>query len=153
MSIHAITVTQIMNDFPDVPEEEFADEVKYIIDRCPGGDCTVWWECQRCDKDGHEPTEDETDEGEYEAHGELHRNIDGDWMTESKACAASATDSGSDAMQDVAQEAGIGTHQVDVTYWGDGLWEARLIAAPTLPVGATTTIHDQTPSTTAEARS
>lgn len=127
MSIHTITVTQTITEDPNVPAEDWSDEVKYTIDHCPGDDCTVWWECRKCDKDGHEPTEDEADEGEYEAHGELHRNIDGDWMTESKDCAASATDSGSDAMQDAAQNVGIGTHKVSVTYWGDGIWEVNPI--------------------------
>ena len=129
MSIHTITVTQIINDDPDVADEDFCDEVKYTLDHCPGGNCIAWWECMKCDKDGYRPADEEIEDGEYEAHGVLHQKIDGDWMTASKDCAVSVTDSGSDAMQDVAQEAGIGTHQVEVSYWGDGLWEADLMKA------------------------
>lgn len=128
MSVHTVTVTKLDNMHVEgLADEEYVDGVEFVIDHCPGGDCTVWWTCAECGKSGHQPTELEVQEGEYTAHGEVHQQIDGEWMVESKSCAARATDSGADGMQEVAQAAGLGTHQIDVSYWGDGCWEVSLV--------------------------
>ena len=113
---HTITVTAVPNDE--------SDDLEFTIDHCPGGQCTVWWECRACAE--YKPTEDEVDEGEYVRHGEEHQLIDGYWMTQSEQCALGATDSGADGARDVAEEAGLGTHQVRIDYWGDGHWDVSL---------------------------
>jgi hypothetical protein len=108
MSAHTVTVTQLDNTHIDgLAEEDYVDEVKYTIEHCPGGNCTVWWECAKDEYRNHE--HDDCDE--YDAHGEEHQCIDGMWMIESKDCAAVTTDSGHDGMQEEAENAGLGTHQ------------------------------------------
>lgn len=123
MSVHTVTVTKLNNmHIEGLADEDYVDEVEFIIDHCPGGDCTVWWECE---KDDCRTRDDEDDE--YFAHDEDHQRIDGLWMIESKSCAARVTDSGRDGMQEAAQEAGLGTHQIEVSYYGDGSWDVGLI--------------------------
>ena len=137
---HTITVTAVPNDEND--------DIEFTIDHCPGGQCAVWWECKTCAE--YIPTEDEIDEGEYARHGEDHQRIDGYWMTQSEQCALGSTDSGADGAREVADEAGLGTHEVSIDYSGDGHWDVFLVPAPTLPVGATVTGLDHTPCTTTE---
>jgi hypothetical protein len=128
MSIHTVTVTAVPNMDQDLPDDEYIDAVKFTVECPEDGSCHVWWECKECSD--YEPTEDEEDDGEYTRHGVFHRNIDGDWMTESDDCAASAADSASDAMQEAAEEAGVGVHQIALDYEGDGYWSAtRIIPA------------------------
>lgn len=123
--LHTITVTSMPNMEEDLPDDEYIDAVQFTIDQCPGTNCRVWWECTKACAD-YEPTEEETDEGEYTAHGVFHQNIDGMWMTESSACALTSTDSGSDSLQEAAEKAGLGTHKIAVDYEGDGYWSVRL---------------------------
>lgn len=123
VSVHTVTVTKLDNmHIEGLADEDYVDEVEYIIDHCPGGTCTVWWGCEN---DGCRDRVDEDDE--FFAHGEDHQRIDGVWMIQSKQCAARATDSGRDGMQEEAQAAGLGTHQLEVDYWGDGQWAVGLI--------------------------
>lgn len=117
MSVHTVTFTK-------VPNEE-QDDLEYTIDSCPGGDCVVWWECKECHE--RKPSEIEDDEGEYTAHGERHQRIDDVWMTEGKGCAIATTDSGTEGMCEIAETAGLGTHQIDCSYWGDGHWDVDII--------------------------
>jgi hypothetical protein len=125
MSIHTVTVTAMPNTDQDLPEDQYIDSVQFTSECPEGGSCNVWWECKECAD--YNATEDEEDDGEYTRHGVLHRNIDGDWMTESDDCAATAADSASDAMQEAAEEAGLGVHQIELDYQGDGCWSARRI--------------------------
>jgi hypothetical protein len=127
MSAHTVTVTAVPNMDEDLPEDQYIDQVQYTV-VCPGdGQCYLWWECKQCIDDKHEPTDDEEDEGEYFRHGIEHQNIEGDWMTPSTQCAAIHSDSCSDALQEEAEHAGVGTHQIELDYEGDGSWSARLI--------------------------
>jgi hypothetical protein len=128
MSAHTITVTQVPNMHLDLPDDQYVDEVKFTVDDCPKTTCIVWWECKECRE--YDPTDEEAEDGEYTRHGVFHQNIDGDWMTESKDCALDVVDSASDAMQEAAWGAGLGTHQFDVQYEGDGFWDVRLIKPP-----------------------
>lgn len=114
---HRVTVTL-------VPNEE-SDDVEYTVDHCPGTVCTVWYECTTCDS--YKPTEDEEGDGEYTRHDTHHQLIDGLWMTDTSECAIVATDSGADGMHEIALEAGLGTHDVDVDSWGDGSWDVTLV--------------------------
>lgn len=120
--LHTITVTKV----PD----EHSDDVELTVDHCSGNACTVWNECTELCA-GYTPTEDETDAGKHSNHGVEHQLIDGFWMTESKACALTGTDSGNDGVHEVAETAGLGTHQVVIDYWGDGIWDVSLHAANT----------------------
>ena len=112
MSIHTVTITD-------------AEDLEWTLDVCPGGDCTLWNECAAC-KD-HTPTEEEIEAGEYTAHGEHHLCIDEMWMTETGGCALASTDSGAQGICNVASWAGVGTHQVECGYWGDGHWDVDLV--------------------------
>jgi hypothetical protein len=125
MSIHTVTVTALPNMGEDLPDDQYIDTVQFTVE-CPAdGTCNVWWECKECSD--YDPTEDEADDGEYTRHGIFHRNIDGDWMTESTDCAITAADSASDSMQEEAEEAGLGVHQIELDYEGDGYWSARRV--------------------------
>lgn len=121
MSKHTVTITEVA---PDTDDFEWTGQ-------CPNeGTCTVWYECS----DGpHTPTEEEEDANEFEAHGILHQFIDSSWMVESNECALNSTDSGAQGMTDVAHTVGVGTHEVDVDYWGDGHWDVTLIPAEVTP--------------------
>ena len=126
MSIHTVTVTAMPNtDVEGLSDDEYIDSVQFTPECPPDGSCHVWWECEECSD--YDPTEDEEDDGEYTRHGIFHRNIDGDWMTESDDCAATAADSASDAMQEEAENAGLGVHQIELDYEGDGYWSARRV--------------------------
>lgn len=114
---HKVTVTLVPNDE--------TDDVEYTVDHCPGTTCSVWYECDQCSE--YEPTKDEDDAGEYDRHNRHHERIDGWWMTDTSECAIVASDSGADGMFEIALEAGLGTHDVDVDYWGDGAWDITLI--------------------------
>jgi len=130
MSAHTVTVTAVPNMDEDLPDDQYIDEVKYTV-QCPGdGHCYLWWECKQCEADKYEPTEEQEDEGEYFRHGEEHQNIEGDWMTASTQCAAIHSDLCSEALQEEAEHAGVGTHQIELIYEGDGSWSARLILSP-----------------------
>lgn len=119
MSVHTVTIKAV----PD------ADDFEYEI-TCPEyGNCDLWYECVKACED-YEPTEEETDEGEYTAHGIHHSNIDGMWMTNTGSCALNSTDSGVDGLHDIATDRGPGTYKVDIDYWGDGLWDLTLIGDP-----------------------
>ncbi len=123
MSVHKVTVTKMPNTDQDLPDDEYVDEIEFTSE-CPGGSCSLWYECLKCE--AYKPTEDEEEDGKYERHGKLHQLIDGDWMTDSGHCAINS-DSGSDAMSEAAEKAGLGTHEIELWYWGDGVWDADLI--------------------------
>lgn len=126
MSAHTVTVTAMPNtDVEGLPDEEYIDAVQFTVECPEGGSCHVWWECKECSD--YEPTEDEQDAGEFTRHGVFHQNIDGDWMTESNDCAVTASDSASDSMQEEAENAGLGVHQIELDYEGDGCWSARRV--------------------------
>lgn len=121
MSKHTVTITEVP---PDTDDFEWTCT-------CPGdGTCAVWYECSA---GKHEPTEDEDMDGNFTAHGVHHQYIDGSWMTETNQCALSSTDSGAQGMTDVAHTVGVGTHEVDVSYWGDGHWDVTLIPTEATP--------------------
>lgn len=104
--------------------------------RCPGvtSTCEVWYQCQVVadpERPGwgscsHTPTEDE-EYGEYDAHGERHQWIDGEWMTPAGRCCLGHADV-SDDVWEIAHEHGNGEYPVDLDYEGDGDW--RLILRP-----------------------
>lgn len=120
--LHTITVTKV----PD----EHSDDVELTVDHCSGNACTVWNQClEACSE--YTPTEDETDAGKHSNHGVRHQLIEGFWMTESEACALTGTDSANDEVHSIAEEVGLGTHQVVVDYSGDGIWDVFLHAANT----------------------
>ncbi|MDQ0756099.1 hypothetical protein [Arthrobacter sp. B3I4] len=126
MSAHTVTVTAVPNtDVEGIPEEDYIDSVQFTVECPDDGSCRVWWECKQCAD--YSPTEAEEDDGEFTRHGVLHQNIEGDWMTESNDCAATAADSASDAMQEEAENAGLGVHQIELDYEGDGYWSARRV--------------------------
>jgi hypothetical protein len=132
MSVHIITVTALDNTHLDLPDEQYVDGVQFTVE-CPGGTgCNLWWECTECRE--YEPTEDEDDDGEFTRHGVFHRNLEGMWCTESDQCAATHSDSCSEAVQEAAQEAGeyagLGVHQIELDYEGDGDWSARRVIPP-----------------------
>lgn len=114
---HTITVTRL-------PGEE-DDDLEYST-TCPptGKSCNVWWECGTCEKAKRPVTQDEEDDGEYTAHGVYHQQIDGYWMTESSQCGLT-TDSAQEECWDVAQLVGLGTHDVELDYYGDGQWNVH----------------------------
>lgn len=115
--LHVITVTR-------VPDEN-NDDVELTVDHCSGTGCSVWNQCNdQCA--GYQPSAKELEDGQHENHGASHQLIEGFWMTESGVCALTGTDSGSDGVHSVAEEAGLGTHHVSVDYWGDGIWEVSL---------------------------
>ncbi|BCW61864.1 hypothetical protein [Arthrobacter sp. StoSoilB22] len=130
MTPHKITVTAVPNMDEDLPDDQYIDEVKYTVE-CPGeSSCQLWWECQQCIKDEYEPTEDQEDDGEYTRHGVFHRGIEGMWCTESKQCAAIHSDSCQESVYEAAEEAGIGTHQIELDYQGDEYWTVQIIHPP-----------------------
>ena len=127
MSIHTVTVTAMPNTDQDLPDEDYIDTVQFTVECPTDANCSVWWECAQCEKDGYTATEDEEDEGEYTRHGIFHQNIEGSWMTDSGHCAYVGADSAHDAMQEEAENAGLGVHQIDLDYEGDGYWSARRV--------------------------
>lgn len=128
MSVHTVTVTAMPNtDVEGLPDEEYIDTVQFTVECSKDANCSVWWECAQCEKDGYKPTEDEEDDCEYTRHGLFHQNIEGMWMTDSGHCAAVGADSASDAMQEEAENAGLGVHQIELDYEGDGYWTARRV--------------------------
>lgn len=130
MSAHTITVTAIPNMDEDLPDDQYIDEVKYTVE-CPGeSSCQLWWECTKCRDEGFEPTEDQEDDGEYTRHGVFHRNIEGMWCTESKQCAAIHSESCQESVYEAAEDAGIGTHQIELDYQGDEYWTVQIIHPP-----------------------
>jgi hypothetical protein len=130
MSIHTVTVTAVPNMDEDLPDDQYIDTVQFTVECPENANCSVWWECEKPECKDYEPTDDETDDGEYTRHGVFHQNIDGMWMTDSGQCAAKQADSASDAMQEAAEEAGLGVHQIELDYEGDGYWSAtRIIPA------------------------
>lgn len=122
MSKHTVTITEVA---PDTDDFEWTGN-------CPENDgtCRVWYTCKDCK---HEATAAEEDASEYTAHGVEHQYINEDWMVESNQCALTSTDSGAQGMTDVAHTAGVGTHEVDVSYWGDGHWDVTLIPQDVTP--------------------
>lgn len=123
MSVHTVTVTAMPNTDEDLPDHQYIDTVQFTVECPEDGSCHVWWECKECSD--YDPTEDEEDEGEYTRHDVFHRNIEGDWMTASSDCAVAVADSASDSMQEEAEAAGLGVHQIEMDYEGDGCWSAR----------------------------
>jgi hypothetical protein len=147
---HTIEVTAL-------PDDE-SDDVVYTVEGPHDSSCTVWFPCEvelvsikvraglpgtpplgsrhmrpfmsrfRQGRCPHEVTEDDDMRGEYEAHGEQHQQIDGEWMTMSDGCALLHSDAASSDLWEIAQEHGLGRHQVSVDYWGDGDWNATYVA-------------------------
>lgn len=114
---HQIVITKVADDE--------SDDIEYAV-VCPTPqppDCHVWFECTECAKSDQKATEDEEDEGERTAHGVHHLLLDGDWMTESTGCAIKLTDVD---LVDVLGGLPVGTHDVYVDYWGDGVWDVTL---------------------------
>ena len=147
---HVLTFTRIaLDDDDDV--EDFDHEIAG-----PHGNCLVWYPCEvelvsikvragwpwtpplgmrparpqmsafRTGRCPHTVTDDEDIAGEYEAHGVEHQYLDGDWMTESSRCAAGEADV-SDDIWEIAREHGAGPHDVDVEYYGDGMWDLNYV--------------------------
>lgn len=111
MSLHTAIITK-----PDPESDDFEHDIT-----CPDGDeCKAWWECQNCQ---HEATPAEEHTGQHQSHGVIHRSIEDHWMTSSHACSLTQTDSGAQGLLEIAERHGLGTHTVDVDYWGDGHWE------------------------------
>jgi hypothetical protein len=109
--VHTVVITQ-----PDSKSDDYEFEVT-----CPEtGSCSLWTDCRDCK---HEPTEDEGEAGEYDAHDIHHQYIDGYWMTDTGKCASLTTDSGADGLRGIADQFGIGTHRFHVDYWGDEVWD------------------------------
>jgi hypothetical protein len=119
MSLHTVTITQ-----PDPESDDYENDIT-----CPGDDesCYSWWECDTCQ---HEATTNEIDRSEHQGHGVTHRLIEGHWMTDSQTCSLTQTDSGAQGLLDVAERHGLGTHTIDVDYWGDGHWEITRVETP-----------------------
>lgn len=122
MSKHTVTITEVSPD---------SEDFKWTS-TCPedSRDCMVWTECSA---GPHEPTDDEDMDGNFTAHGVHHQYIEGYWMVETSWCALHQTDSGAEGLQEVVYHVGVGTHDVDVTYWGDGTWDVTLIPAEVAP--------------------
>ncbi|WP_394253678.1 hypothetical protein [Arthrobacter pityocampae] len=116
---HKVTFTLVPNDEND--------DTEYTVDHCARrGGCSVWNECvTKCE--GYTPTEDDEDDGEYTHHGKYHQLIEGRWMTDSGECALVASDGAHESMCEIAAQVGLGTCEVDVDYWGDGIWDVTLI--------------------------
>ena len=115
--LHILVVTKIA----DAESDDYEYTVECPVPQPPG--CHLWSGCEECDKTQRPITDEENGEGEYIAHDTHHQKIEDRWMTETTDCALTATGSGCDGVQDVAIELGVGTHYVDVEYWGDGAWE------------------------------
>jgi hypothetical protein len=147
---HTIEVTAL-------PDDE-SDDVVYTVEGPHDGTCVVWYPCEmelvsikvraglpgtpplgqrypkpmmsrfRQGRCPHEVTDSEDDEGEYVAHGIEHQRIDGEWMTMSDRCAALESDSASEELAEIAREHGLGRHEVEIDYYGDGDWNASYVA-------------------------
>lgn len=128
MTIHTVTVTAVPNTDQDLPDDQYIDEVIFTSVCPPDENCSVWFECKECTD--YDPTEQEIEDGEFTRHGTFHQNIEDDWMTDSGQCATTGSDSARDAMAEAAEDAGLGTHQIDLDYWGDGTWTAERVITP-----------------------
>lgn len=129
MNAHTVTVTALDNtDVDGLPDDQYVDGTVFAVECPASNDCSVWEECGKCTE--YEPTEDEDDDGEYTRHDLFHQRIDGYWMTDTGHCAATTTDSGQEAMEEAAREAGLGVHQIKIDYEGDGCWSAARVIPP-----------------------
>lgn len=139
-----------------VPDDE-SDDVEYEIEGPHDSTCETWMPCEiqvtritvwagwwpvpghprpsrarmgrsRSGRCTHEATDDDEGEGEYTAHGELHKQIDDRWMVLTDDCAAIVSDAARSDLWQIAEDHGLGRHEVEIDYYGDGDWSASYVA-------------------------
>lgn len=110
---HILTVTQL-------PNEE-SDDLEYEISGECDEQCRMWFTCAAEEPCRNDPPDD-VEEAEF--HGMAHRSIEGEWMLPTGRCGAT-DDSASDDLHCIATKRGLGSHPVEIDYWGDGIWQAR----------------------------
>lgn len=121
-----MTHTMIVTKLPD----ENDDDIIYSIEGPHDAACRVWYPCADDKPCVSEPSpfvrsvEDPIcDVEDWTFHGVEHRWIEESWMVLSVEC-ASFSDGAQDDLNFIALKRGIGSHPVDIDYWGDGIWQA-----------------------------
>lgn len=104
-----------------VPDSDDMDQT--TLHMGPHNGCGYWEQCMVCEKGEYSPSEEDSEEGEYDRHGEFHQHIDDNWMTFRGCALEGYTDSANEQVQDLFWQRGDGTYLVDVDYWGDGIWD------------------------------
>lgn len=112
MNHHALIVTRCEPD---------DDDIEYELEGPHDDSCAVWM--PHCD---HKPDLDEmpVEGGPYDErvwHDVTHKYIEGTWMTRTAACGGHES---CDDLYDIARKRGVGSHPVDIDYYGDGSWRA-----------------------------
>lgn len=102
---HTLTVTRCEPD---------DDDIEYEVTGPHDDNCAVWMPC--CDD---KPNPEDLEVGDW--HGVEHHSIEGEWMTRTTICGA---DESCDDLFDLARKHGLGSHPVDIEYYGDGSWIA-----------------------------
>ena len=125
---HTLIVTKIA--------DENDDDIEYTVDGPHDTSCQVWYACSTC---ANEPSpytravdDPICDEPDWTFHDVEHRWIGDEWMTLSTECAGT-TDGAQDDLNFIANTRGIGSHPVDIDYWGDGCWQALALTDNEVP--------------------
>lgn len=104
--MHKLIVTKVA--------DESDDDTTYELQGPHDRSCAVWYECPR---EGH-PEPEDVDYEPTEVHGVEHAWIDSSWMVAGKDCGGLYDDE----LWMLAESKGIGEHDVQVEYEGDGCW-------------------------------
>lgn len=113
--IHTLVVSWI--DYRSSPPE-----VELAVEGGHNGECEVWEVCAEC-KDEVPAWNREDGVKEYVRDGVLHKWIEHGWMVKTNECAAYEGWAYNE-LHDIALVRGVGRWPVEISYWGDGMWEA-----------------------------
>lgn len=86
--------------------------------------CSVWFECRHKDCADIEITHEMEMDGWYTLHEVDHQQIEDFWGIETNTCGGHYAD---DDLWDIIREHGIGEHEVEVDYGGDGCWNLNYL--------------------------
>lgn len=109
---HTLTVTRCEPD---------DDDIEYELQGPHDNSCAVWMPCcgDKPDLDDMLKEGDPYDERTW--HDEVHKYIEGSWMTRTTICGGHES---CDDLWLIARKLGLGSHAVDIEYYGDGSWRA-----------------------------